>query len=198
MKAANRIKLALAFVLLAPLSAALAQGVAAANEDISVYEDEGTIVVTTPDGVRRLVGAKDLIDRQVYDIKLEPDPFVAAKRDKAADTKAQSERETAKNGADEPPSKDAPTLADKARVSRLLFEANTHFYKGEFHLAWGLVDEAEAIDPKSYQVLTMKGSLLFQAGAKDLAVQYWQESLAVNPDQKEVERQIALVSKKAT
>ena len=164
---------------------------ATSADDIKVYEDEGAVVIITPNGVRKLVGTKSLIENDAYDIVLEADPFAT----KAANSAAKMATESAKSPPAPKPSPAPLSLADQARVSRLLYEANTHYYKGELHRAWQLIDDAEEIAPKSYSVLTMKGSLLFHAGNKDLAVKYWQESLEQNPDQKDVRRQIELATR---
>lgn len=77
-------------------------------------------------------------------------------------------------------------LADRIEARRIMHEANQAFFKGEIARAWELVAQAETLDPSFYRIKTMKGSLLYKIGSKDLAMEVWRESLAQNPDQPEI------------
>jgi hypothetical protein len=77
-------------------------------------------------------------------------------------------------------------LSQRIEARRILNDANAAFFKGDVTRAWDLVVQAENLDPTSYLIKTMKGSLLYKIGSTDLAVEVWNESLAQNPDQPEI------------
>ncbi len=78
------------------------------------------------------------------------------------------------------------TLGDKIEARRIMHEANQTFFNGEIAKTWELVAQAEDLDPDYYRIKTMKGSLLYKIGSKNLALEVWMESLAQNPDQPEI------------
>lgn len=80
----------------------------------------------------------------------------------------------------------AVSLADKVKARRLLTEANQAFFRGDLPRSWQLIDQAEGLNPHDHKILSMKGSLLFKTGSKDLAVQLWQSSLQQNPNQPDI------------
>ncbi|MEK7691741.1 MAG: hypothetical protein AAB425_12045 [Bdellovibrionota bacterium] len=76
----------------------------------------------------------------------------------------------------------APKSADS-----LLVKANTAYKQGKYDQAMDFLDEASALDPSNSLILTMKGSVFFVLGWKDLAEKYWKESLVLNPDQPDLQ-----------
>jgi len=78
------------------------------------------------------------------------------------------------------------TQADRIEARKLMYSANQAFFAGNFEKAWELVEQAEVKDPSFFRIKSMKASLLYRIGSKDLAVALWQESLSLNPDQPEI------------
>jgi len=89
------------------------------------------------------------------------------------------------------------TLSQRIEARRILNDANAAFFKGDVTKAWDLVVQAEKLDPTSYLVKTMKGSLLYKIGSPDLALEIWHESLAQNPDQPEIRQLMSTILNQA-
>lgn len=135
---------------------------------LEVYENEEDLVLVEPNGPRRLVTPRNIHANGRYMIRMKkPDSEVA---DAALAPKT-------------------PSQEDLVKARKHLFDANEAFFKGDLQKTWSLIDEAEKLDPGNYRIMSMKGSLLYRIGSKDLAVPLWEQSLAINPDQPEI-RQI--------
>ena len=83
-----------------------------------------------------------------------------------------------------------PSLAERIEARKIMHEANQAYLKGELERTWELVAAAEQLDPDFYRIKTVKGSLLYKIGSRELAIEIWQESLRQNPDQPEIVQMI--------
>ena len=130
-----------------------------ATEKKDVYYNAGSIVIEDSTGIRKFITPKALIEHGNFNIKIERERIEP----------------------EEIPA--AVSLKDKIEARRIMYEANQTFFNGEIAKTWDLVKEAEALDPTYYRIKTMKGSLLYKIGSRDLAEKVWLESLEQNPDQ---------------
>ncbi len=140
-----------------------------AKKTLEVYENEEDLVLVEPNGPRRLVTPRNIHANGRYLIRMKK-PEVGAVAEAGSAPKT-------------------PSQDDLVKARKHLFDANEAFFKGDLQKTWSLIDEAEKLDPGNYRIMSMKGSLLYRIGSKDLAVPLWEQSLAINPDQPEI-RQI--------
>jgi tetratricopeptide (TPR) repeat protein len=80
----------------------------------------------------------------------------------------------------------ASSTESKIEARRIMYQANQAFFKGEIEKTWDLIEQAEKLDPEFYRIKSMKGSLLYRIGSKDLAAELWKDSLEKKPDQPEI------------
>lgn len=129
---------------------------------LDVYENYGDFVLVEKSKVTRFVTPQSIHANGNFTIRIKRNPTA------------------------EPVVKAEPSQNDKIEARKLMYNANQAFFSGNFEKAWELVEQAEAKDPSFYRIKSMKASLLYRIGSKDLAVTLWQESLAINPDQPEI------------
>ena len=154
------------------LSSLVIQGssFAAEKEEIDVYvSNGGEIVLHEKDKITRFITPKKLIMNGSYQV-------VIKREVKIEDQVALKE----------------PTESEKIEARRIMYNANQAFFKGGIEKAWELIEKAEALDPDYYRIKSMKGSLLYKIGSKDLAISLWKQSLAINPNQPEI---VAILNK---
>lgn len=128
-----------------------------------VYEDGNDVVIVTDTGVRRINGKDRITTNSSYEIMVENRPVEY--KDLTSDEYIRQK---------------------KAKVSRLLFEAQNLFKRSQFSESWSLVDQAEKLSPRNPKVLVMKGSLLYRAKSTELALQYYEAALKIDPSQSQV------------
>lgn len=128
----------------------------------------------------------DVIDNQGDLILIEKDKKTRYITPKEMSTTGSFLVKIQRQAPEEEAARKAPTQDEKIEARKLMFEANQAFFKGEFQKVWDLIDKAENLDPEFYRIKSMKGSLLYRIGSKDLAISLWQESLKVNPDQPDI------------
>ncbi len=152
--------------LLSLVFACSASGVFAADpvtpKSLDVIDNQGDLILIEKDKKTRYITPKEINSTGSFLVKIQ--------RERAKEEEARK----------------APTQDEKIEARKLMFEANQAFFKGEFQKVWDLIDQAENLDPEFYRIKSMKGSLLYRIGSKDLAVSLWQESLKVNPDQPDI------------
>ena len=74
----------------------------------------------------------------------------------------------------------------KPDLPTLLLEANDLYHKKKYKRLLSILNRAEKFYPKNSHIKTMKGSLFYSLGWKDLATQNWKNSLDIEPNQPEV------------
>lgn len=136
------------------------------STSLEVYESSNDLVLVEPEGPRKLVAPRKLQTNGRYIIRMKKDAPLAAVEEKPKQA----------------------TQEELIKARKYLFDANEAFFKGDLQKAWSMIDEAEKLDPENYRIKSMKGSLLYRTGSKDLAIPLWEQSLAINPDQPEIRR----------
>jgi lipopolysaccharide biosynthesis regulator YciM len=136
----------------------------ASSTGIEVFQSYGDLVVREGAEQRRLIIPSEM--------RSHPRFVIRTKRSNEALALTNPQRE--------------PSTEDKVNARKVMYQANQAFFKGEIEKAWQLVEEAENLDPDFYRIKSMKGSLLFKIGSKELAVDLWRDSLTKNPDQPEI------------
>ena len=76
----------------------------------------------------------------------------------------------------------------KPDLATLLMQANHFYHKKEYKKLLSVLNKAEKFYPKAHRVKTMKGSLFYSLGWKDLAEQQWKSSLDLEPNQPSVRK----------
>ncbi len=148
------------------VKASTPKATASSATSLEVYENNSDLVLVEPEGPRKLVAPKKLQSNGRYIIRMKKDAAMPVVEDKAKE----------------------PTQEELISARKYLFDANEAFFKGDLQRAWALIDEAEKLDPENYRIKSMKGSLLYRTGSKDLAIPLWEQSLATNPDQPEIRK----------
>lgn len=74
------------------------------------------------------------------------------------------------------------------KVNLLIQQAVRAFQNREYQTSLSMLNDAEEIDPKNFQVKSMKGSVFFKIGSTKSALKYWKDSIALNPHQPKIKR----------
>lgn len=130
---------------------------------LDVYENYGDLVLVEKNKVTKFITPKDIHANGSYVVRIK----------KIDDANNSIDEKTA-------------SQEEKIEARRIMFQANQEFFNGNLDKAWDLIEQAEKLDKDFYRIKSMKGSLLYRIGSKDLAVAMWQESLALNPAQPEI------------
>ena len=135
-----------------------------------VYEKDNSVAVKINEQREQFVLPDELKDSTHFSI------VIPQKKEK---NKEDSEREVA-NEWKEP----------KPDLATLLMEANHLYQKRKYKQLLSLLNKAEKFYPKVHRFKTMKGSLFYSLGWKDLARQQWNDSLGLEPNQPRVRKYI--------
>jgi len=82
-----------------------------------------------------------------------------------------------------------PTLADdlaEVESTTFLVRARKSYFKGDYDNALGQILQSIDQKPDNPQAFSMLGSLYYAMGWKSLAVKYWEKSLELDPDNREL------------
>ncbi len=72
-----------------------------------------------------------------------------------------------------------------------LLRARTAYFKEDYNRALDHILRAIAIEPENSQAFAMLGSLYYTINWKNLALKYWEKSLEIDPENREVENLVA-------
>jgi tetratricopeptide (TPR) repeat protein len=133
---------------------------------VEVFENHGDLVLRDGDQQQRLLVPSQMRSHSRFIIRAKRATDATTARDAAVAAGSSTE--------------------NKVAARRIMYQANQAFFKGEIEKTWELIEQAEKLDPEFYRIKSMKGSLLFKIGSKDLAVELWRESLTKNPNQPEI------------
>ena len=140
-------------------------GASALSADLKVsdvFEDKGSLVVETKDGMHKVDVEQIMEQGPGYEIKLNQRSFL--------DGNKRILRRQLK-------------LEEEIELKKLQYEAQTAYEKRDYSSAWSKVNQAQEIDPWSTQLMNMKGSILYLTGSPELAIAYWKESLKIHDNQ---------------
>lgn len=151
----------------------------------SVYTDGVAVYVSERGEVRRLVLPNELKNADAYTISVPRAGRESSATSGGGDQSHAAQSNESRNNQPNHADASAPEPA-KPKLETLLVRATNLFQKKRYEEAMKLLDAAEQIAPQSPQVKTMKGSLFFQMGWTNFARRYWEESLALDPQQAKV------------
>ncbi len=86
-------------------------------------------------------------------------------------------------------------VKDRVLLNKYILESRDFYQSGQLKQAWDVLDLAEEIDSQDHRIKTMKGSLLIEMGDTKLGLEYWKESLKINPQQVELREKIKSLEK---
>ena len=82
------------------------------------------------------------------------------------------------------------------RLLKLIHQAQSAFYDKEYEKCYELLEQSLKIK-KTAEAYAMMGSLNYVQNRSGIAIQYWKESLKINPDQPDIKKAIESIEGEA-
>lgn len=132
----------------------------------------------------------------VKELPRPPEPEKKPKEEKPAKKGAPPERQKEKPllARGQPPEvarRRKPPAPNEPESTVYLLRARKAYFNQNYDRALSHILKAVAVEPRSPQAYSMLGSLYFTINWKTLALKYWEKSLSLDPDNREIEELVA-------
>lgn len=164
-----------------------------ASQAASVYQDQNAIIVSHDGDIRRINLPYEL--RQTGSFQLVLDKRRNAFQPASSGASGGGGNGSgggagAQNTVSSNPSNPPQAPKEPPPIDSILVQADRLYNEGKYEEALSLLDQAEKQSPQNPQLLSMKGSLYYVMDWKESAARYWQKSVAINPNQPDVQEHI--------
>ena len=150
---------------------------------IVVYKKEDDVVVKTNEQREQFVLPNEFRNTHKFSViipqvKKEEPSKEGEGENSAKDKGGEDEKRKLASSPEEP----------KPDLATLLMKANYFYHQKKYKKLLSVLNKAENFYPKASRVKTMKGSLFYSLGWKDLANEQWTNSLNIQPNQPAVRK----------